>query len=407
MANLGSLNFSGLAATVPGAGVGQLLGNGTQRFAVQIAYPTAGSGVLGSFILGTNVLTDATWQDVTGSVMSVGWERGSTVGQRPIAGQLTVILRNDTRTYSPGVSNYFDTGTMIRVVAGDPTLITSVQFTGVTQTWDEGFQQGKRFVTIVALEPMFMLGDVNDPAIAAIGSGENLTQRLQRLVDAASYPFSIETNRATALVGTQTFQATTLATETLTEAYLTVDSVDGVLFPTKAGKLGVCERAGFYVTTAYVLGVGGTVAIKLDELTTIADDVLLLSQVSLARSGGTELTYSQSGFAARYHASTFSRDDLITESDTDLLGVATGLLARGTQTRRPVSAMVCSDSTTSLAFLVAVDVGSVMNVKDATFVTFNNYSVCHLAHSIQPRRSTSVYWECTVGFEPTSTSTRT
>lgn len=406
MATVGSLNYASLAATVPGSGVGQLLGSGTNRFAVQAAYVPTASAKLGSFTLGTSKLTDATWQDITGAVMSCGWERGNTSGQRPMAGQLTLTLRNDTRTYSPGVSTYFAPGTMVRVVCGDPTVIGSVQFTGITQSWDEYFDGGVRFVTVVALEPMFMLGDVNQAAVVAIGSGDSLTQRVQRIADAAGFPFALETNRGSGLAGSQTFQATTLAQEALTEAYLTVDSVDGVLFSTKAGKLGVCERAAFYVSSAYALG--NTIAIRSDELTTTNDDRILVSEVTLARAGGTEQTFTQSGFAARYRTSSFSRNDLITNSDTDLATVASGLLARGTQTWRPVSCqVVAADSSTQFGFLMGVDVGTVVSVKDATYTTFNNYSCCRLSHSIAPRGSAAVWWECAVEFEPTATSTRT
>jgi hypothetical protein len=407
MANLGSLNYAGLAATVPGGGVGVVLGSSTNRFAVQIAALATGAARVGTFTLGTSKLTDATWQDITSSVMSVGWERGASAGQRPLAGQLDITLRNNTRTYSPGVSTYYAPGTMIRVVCGDPTSITSVQFTGITQTWNEAFDGNVRFVNITALEPMFMVGQVDDLAVDPIGSGDNLTQRIQRLADNATFPFSLETNRGGALAGTQTFQATTMAADTLTDMYLTVDSVDGLLFSTKAGKLGVCERAGFYVSSAYSLGAGGNVPVKIGALTLTNDSEILLSQVSIARAGGTEQTFSQPGFAARFYASTFSRDDLLTNADADLATVASGLLGRGTQTWRPVSAVVESKSTAAFGFLMGVDIGTVVDVKDSTFVTFGAYSVCRLAHSIQPLNRVGQMWTCTVEFEPTSSSTRT
>jgi hypothetical protein len=407
VANAGATNFPGLAATVPGAGIGYLVGSGTNRFAVQIAYPAATAAVIGSFIIGTSKLAEVTWRDVTADVMSVSWDRGGSLGQRPIAGQLTVELKNPTRTYSPTVSTYFAPGTMIRVVAGDPTLITSVQIMAITQTWDESFTQGTRFVTITALEPQFMLGEVNNLGVSEIGAGENLSSRVDRILAAADFPFARETNYGAALAGTQTFQATALAQESLTELYLTVDSVDGVLFMSKAGKLEICERASVYRSTAYVLGAGGNVNIRLDELTTANDDQILLSQVSLARVGGTALTFSQPGFAARFHAATTSRSDLITQSDADLVGVAAGLLGRGTQTLRPVSATVISDNTAAYNFLMAVDLYNTMNVKDSTFVTFNTYAVCRLSHTITPHGSGAVWWECAVEFEPTATSTRT
>lgn len=399
---LGATNYPVLAATVPGSTVGQPLGDGSGRFAVQVAYPTGAK--LGSFILGTSKLNEAVWNDVTTDVMSVSWDRGAPTGQRPIAGQLNFQLRNTHRQWSPSQSTYFGPGTFVRVVCGTGTSLTSVQFTGIVQTWNETFSEGIRFVNVTALEPMFVLGGVTNPAVAAVGAGEGLAARVARILDAGQFVFGSEINRGTSVVGTQTFQGTTLDQEILAELSLTVDSIDAVAYGSKLGQIEVLERSAAYFSSSYVLGPGGNVKIRLDQLTTANDDTILLSQVSLARANGTNtLTFTRDGIAGRYRPATTSRSDLITQSDTDLTAVGTGILNRATQTIRPISVTVVAPVAAQYAFLTAVDLFYLVNVKDSTFLTFTAYSVCRLAHRVTPLKS-AVYWECDVEFEPTASS---
>lgn len=400
-----------MAAQVPGGGtLGVPLGTGTSRFAVQIAYPTGAT--LGSFILGTNVLNEAVWNDVTRDVMSVSWDRGASAGSKPLAGQLNVVLANtivnEARKYSPALSTFWGPGTMIRVVCGDPTSLTSVQITAITQTWDETFTGGQRTVSITALEPTFMLVRVDDPPVNPAGSSQqNLNQRVDLITGSAQFPFTRETNYGAALAGTQLFQETDLSLDTLSELQLTVDSVDGQFFMTKAALLEVCERASLYRSSSYVLGAGGNVPIKLDQLTTANDDRILLSQVSLTRAGGSfTWSFSNQAIASRYHASSITRTDLITLSDADLATVGNGLLNRGTQTLRPVSCTVIAptaptNSAAAYGFLIAADLYTVVNVRDAAFVTFTSYAICRMSHTITPLNVGSVSWECTLEFEPT------
>lgn len=407
---VGASNFFALAATVPGTStLGVPLGTGTNRFAVQIAYPIG--AVIGSFIIGTDVLNDAVWNDVTRDVMSVSWDRGATAGSKPLAGQLNITLSNtvvnEQRKYSPAKSTFWGPGTMVRVIAGDPTSLTSVQITAITQTWDETFTANQRTVSITALEPTFMLVRVDDPPVSPDGSSQqNLNQRVDLICAAAQFPFTRETNYGAALAGTQLFQATTLTLDSISELQLTVDSVDGQFFMTKTALLEVCERAALYRTSSYVLGAGGNVPIKQDALTTANDDRILLSRVSLTRAGGSfTWSFSNQGVAARYHASSTSRTDLITLSDADLALVGNGLLNRGTQTLRPVSCTViapvtATNTAAAYGFLMAVDLYTVVNVRDAAYVTFVAYAVCRMSHTIT-WIANRVLWECALEFEPT------
>ena len=72
-----------------------------------------------------------------------------------------------------------------------------------------------------------------------------------------------------------------------------------------------------------------------------------------------------------------------------------------------MSATVISESAASYGFLMAVDLYNTLTVKDATYMSFNNYAVCKLSHTITPLGAAAVWWECVVEFEPTATSTRT
>jgi hypothetical protein len=372
------------------------------RFIVRVALTSEG-GTLGSFVLGTDVLGGPRWRDVTHDVHGISATRGGDVGDRPIAGELRFRLNNEHGEWSPTESSYYGPGTLVQIIVGNDIDDFPI-FTGITQSWNEASAglDAYRWIDVVAWEPMYLLGEVDDPALLSLtGDNDTLGQRVDRLLTQAEWQFGSIYNDDPD--SPPLFQSSYFAQDVLTELYLTADSVDWQVVPSKRGLLGIRRRGTSWMPVG-LRDIGTDVPIVTDSLITTNDDELILSSVSLSRVGGSVVTYTNPGVAGRYQRRTTKRTDLITKdpgSNGDLAAVAAGILGRSVQTFRPLSVELDAEHGDSVfEFLFRTDINGLVNVEDpAKRLRFTGYSVSKIEHRIEPMNEGGVHWTATVYFE--------
>lgn len=397
--------FSQLLDELPAMSGGVPMGSHWQddyigwRFFIQVATTPAGS-VLGTMTLGPAILGGPRWLDVTADCQGLSWTRGGTPAQRPIAGELNLRLNNKPNKYHPFQNTYFGPGTLLRVIISNG-ISMHYCFTGLTQSWKEGSAglAAYEWVDIVAWEPMFLLNEVNDNALLTpLGAGDTLAQRIDRLLTLAEWQFG--TDVLCACPGT--FQATNLGQVVATEVYLSVDSVDSVVWSGVDGRLHIRERRfGTGVHWQFL-------RVFRDPDTTVFEnnDDRLLSAINLARTGGSETLYTNVGLAGRYQKRTTKRDGLVTQAeagDGDLARVAAGVLGRATQAYRPVEfAVDCSQNHMARRLLVEADITDRVTIDrlvgTTSRVIFSDYAICSLSVGVTVTLH-GTHWTGTIGLD--------
>jgi hypothetical protein len=178
-----------------------------------------------------------------------------------------------------------------------------------------------------------------------------------------------------------------------------VDSVECVVWPAKDGELMIRDRA---------VGSGNSWTLNRydqnpDTLVTANDDERILSSVDLARVGGTAVTYTGTGIAARYQRRSTQRTDLMTVAEpgnADLARVANGMLNRGKQTYRPVTISGESGQGVNPSkLIVEADITDRINLvttlADHSRLEFANYSICGMSIDVTVAAA-GTYWRGTI-----------
>jgi hypothetical protein len=252
----------------PGATAGHRLGYGAWRIAVQIYAPTAGAGLWDVAEWDEILWGGGGWEDISHWVRGIEWTRGASwFNGRPAVGVATVTLDNrDFRwsgidpTNSHGdwtqlagsevVNTVFAPGTLMRIVCWDPTDATDdgfvPQITGEVESWPEARRYAGRdsYVDVTFVETISRLGGVDELALGAVeGDDDDATERVERLADAADWPYGYVHHTTGATYNTWPLQSTDMANNRLGEIYLTVDSVGAVARTDRTGQLTTYERA--------------------------------------------------------------------------------------------------------------------------------------------------------------------
>lgn len=395
--------FTDLIAQIPAVTDGVPLGMDEEypgcRFVIQAAVVPPGSTL--PFTLGTSFLGGPRWMDITPDCQGISWQRGGAPGQRPIAGEMTLRLDNRQHKYHPWQSLYYGPGTLLRAVISDGMRICSYQFTGLVQKWVEDGEglEAYAWVDINVWEVQFLLNEVNDNAlISPIGAGDDLLARFNRLLAQAAWAFGLN------VFTTQhaTFQATNLSQDVATEAYLTVDSVDATLWSGKDGTLYVRDRS----RGSGILWEIDWPDMHPDAAKNANDDERILSEVNLARTGGTEVNYSNPTLAGRYQKRSTKRDGLITQAeaaDADLARVAAGILGRADQTYRPVSLGLDSGQNhIARRLLVEAELTDRLTIDRLVGgehrVVFSRYAICAISVGVMVSAA-GTHWSGDIGLD--------
>ena len=410
------MSYLDLTSAPIGASAGSPVGYAGWRFCVQVATTLTGA-VLGSFVLGTDVLSEVQWTDVTADVEFVDIERGNAAGENPGAGKLSVRLRNITGAYLPRNGLYFGPGTLCRVSIG-PGSTLCPWITAVSTSWNETSDGDRkvRWIDIEADEVTSLLGEVNNEAVSPIGAGESVLARFNRVLDSANWQFGSNPSIPSPVSG-WAMQPTTLADDAWTELELVAESTGLVLIADKQGR--VCLRPRVNAGTAVTLG--SDVPIIADSIDTENDARRVLGQVTAGRHNEDEdvyepaLTYYKSGIEGRYQKRSTSFTNLRTRNpgnNEDLALYANDRLDRGAQTYRVGSVGLNTLNGAAVwNFLSTVDIGSPVNVihadRDTTDLVgmFLDYFVCKYNIHIEPLSSArSVFISGTIETDTTATS---
>lgn len=383
----------------------------TRYFAVEIGLPTFGGSVLGTFILGTSVLSGLSWYPVTGRWTGVSIDRGSSDDSANV-GTMTLTLENSDGAMSPwsttfpnGARGYAAPGTLVRVSYGfSPGAGTVLPvFTGVVESWTVSTDpiSGVSEVTIVAVETVSQLAGINDLALVApVGSGETTTQRIQRLLDAAGWPYGLAVD---ATVTNQAHQSTLMAQDRLSECYLTATSAGAIFRSDRFGRaflIGERSASGFTQTESAFADAGTLVLAN--------DDDLIVNVLNLANTGGTVQAFTNDVSIGRHGRRTGGRSDLnLTPPSADLTFIASPELARSTFTFRPVAFDFDATSYPGYSLVYDMDLQQGVTLTTIQGVVFTNFRVVGLHHEIAPCAESGLTWTVTVSIAPSSTSTVT
>lgn len=185
------------------------------------------------------------------------------------------------------------------------------------------------FCQLSATDGFKVLSRVDNNAGSPVGGGEFTGTRIGRLLDSASWG-SGDRDLDT---GQTTVQATTLAQNVLTELFLTADTERGDVFVSGDGKFTFRDRTYRYVNNrskqrSWLVGDAlDGIELPYADLVMSGDDDLIVNQISVARVGGTAQTTSDATSIANYLTRTFTRTDLIHQTDTESANYAAIVLA--------------------------------------------------------------------------------
>lgn len=300
-------------------------------------------GVLDTAQLADDQLGVGFWVDVTSDVLTCGTRRGR---QRLLtqadAGTVVLELDNTTRKYDP--TNLSGPYVLVGATLIKPMKTVRIRalyngvyypiFLGYADSWQLNWSDSEwATTTLVATDGFKILGNFDPLEVAAVGAGEDSGARINRILDNAGWP----TLDRDIDVGDSTMQATNLSQNALTELKLVADSELGDVFMTREGYVRFRRR------TAYLEDTEATTAqIWLDDqtpytdpsqrsyaATAIAYDVDLIRNIAnIGRSGGTVQTVQNATSIATYLNQSYTRQDLLLETDAECLDQANWIVSR-------------------------------------------------------------------------------
>lgn len=288
---------------------------------------TLGTSDLGTgTILGPSLIT--TYTDIAADVRSLRIQRGKSDerGQYQ-AGRCTVVLDNRSRDYDPfNLSGPYVTGGETDVVPGrevyitatDPTTgVMSRLFTGRAREWNPAYTYG--LDSTVTLEATDALEDLaradTTAATTAVDMGQVAAQILAD-VGVTNYAYDD---------GLFTAQATNWDTSALSAlrnlersgtAELYVEANGDIYFTATPALYSVARMRDSQATF-------GSGNLTFETIDVAYETDQMINSVTLARAGGTEQTATDATSIERYGLRSFNQTNLVNQSDTDVLTVAT------------------------------------------------------------------------------------
>lgn len=185
------------------------------------------------------------------------------------------------------------------------------------------------YCTVSATEGFKVLARVDNNAGTPVGTGEKTGVRIGRLLTSAG----IATTDRDLDTGQTSCQATTLSSNVATEMDLTSDTERGELHYSGDFKFVFRDRTSRYTRIRskqrqWLFGdASDGLEIPYSIVSMASDDDLVVNDISIARSGGTAQTAADAQSIADYLTSTFTRTDLIHQTDTESLNYASITLA--------------------------------------------------------------------------------
>ena len=311
--------------------------------------------------LGTGTLDATTWTDVTSSVLEgsgVSMNRGSTRNQGPYfryeAGSCQFTLLNRNGAWDPtNTAGPYASGGVTQLKPGLPVRVSAtyngtqfVLFVGKVDSWQVDYSEAGTHSTaqVTASDPIAYLVAANPLESGEQGTGENVGARIGRILDNVDWPVA---DRDLDTSGLGTLQATTLAQAAWTEATLASDSVNGYLAADNLGRVVYREKNRLPRISSVVFDDTGA-NLPLVAVQTSYDADQLYNLAKLARTGGTEQSAQDTTSVSQFGLSTFSRSDLVVQTDDQVLDAANYVVGQyGDLTTRVEGISTVLDSSSS------------------------------------------------------------
>lgn len=299
-------------------------------------YLTLGDTARGKLGTGTLGPSAGVFVDVTPYQMGMTVKRSVSQVDGPIlrfeSGQLGASLKNTDRRFDPtNTSGPYTSGgvtqvTPMRAVRLRATWagVTYNVYRGFADDWDIGYRLPNYSTVDLSTSDALRMLARDRSAVAPVGAGELSGARINRILDSINWPV---TDRIIA-AGASTLQATDLSGDALTEAQTVADTEAGELYVDAAGRVVFRGRLNILTdarsaTSQATFGVGGLAVYDVD-LTYSGE--ALVNRVSGTRVGGVEQVAENLASETAYFTHTYSRSDLLMQSDAEALNWANFVL---------------------------------------------------------------------------------
>lgn len=277
---------------------------------------------------------DVVWADVSQWVRSLeSTRRFSRDLQSWEPGAATVVLGNRDRRFSPlNLTGPYATSGITQIRPWRPIRwratfngITYTLFSGYALAWEETFVPGHAdaYVTVPCVDEMGRLAAFDGVEMVPVGAGESSGRRIHRVLDNAGHTGTRAVDN-----GRVTVQATTLAANAVTELKLVADSEGGALWVDADGTIIFDQQYALMENTRSneiqaTFGDGSGTELPCANIDVAYNGDLVANLASFARVGGSAQNVADNASRALYGDRRASRTDLVCETDTQALGLAT------------------------------------------------------------------------------------
>jgi hypothetical protein len=303
------------------------------------------------------------WHDITDRTIQVSIERGRARWVDRIGmSSCTVTVDNGDGwiTWDSDMLGNIDAapGRSIRVRLVTLDGVSHNLWRGYLETVTDSYTPSSSPVAaLVCQDGMAQVAHVDLPERTPEGAGETSDARVNRILDNADWPTSWRTVDA----GQVTMQATNLSRQLADELGITADSEGGIVYAGTDGNITFRNRdwlrlAPYASTVQQVIGDGGSVCASEYRVIRSGDDIR--NDVQVGRAGSSAQRVQNMDSIALYRRRSFSRTDLICETDAQALLIAQRLLgSRAMSTVRLSELVVPTVDAASTAFVASVDYG--------------------------------------------------
>ena len=358
----------------------------TAVFTVELGLTPTSAGLFlldSSLLDGPDVLAGGggfVWTDVTNDIIgSLTFRRGASSAAGPYlrteAGSIAFSLDNQSGKYDPvnmggPYASQLRPGVAVRVLAE----ISSGQapvWVGTVSAWHPNYPAGDMLSTVdvAGVDGIALLQGANLDELPPAGAGDSATDRLDRILDRIGWP-AADRNYVTYSGAISTMQETTLAQPAWTEILLTADSDAGTVFIDAAGALNYRGPYNQATTPQLSVDMGSGSIIKWDEFAPAFDVDETWSVAKIARANGSQRTAVSDVGVSQVGYRTYSRTDLICETDEMCEALAQWVVFYRGQPRYRIDSVTIKPSIgwtdTDWLYLLLVEFGSFIRCTQRT-----------------------------------------
>lgn len=297
---------------------------------------------------------------------------------------------NPSNTASP-YYGYLTPNRKIRFTANTQTdgyFLFSGYITSYNYTYPKDQDLG--YVDLTCVDAFRLLNLAGITTVAGTSAGQTTGTRIGNILDQVSFPASLRSIEA----GSTTVQADPATTRTALAAIQNCEFseqgafyIDGAGFATFKSRQNVQAAAG---QTATLFANDGT-GIGYFNINPTLDDKLVINQATIKRIGGTAQTYQNAASVAKYFPHSVNYDNLVVQTDSDALNIATSYVQTRAETSIRIDAITLDLTTPNYAAGIAAALGfkyftnvRVKNVGQDGSTINKELQVVGISHDITP-----------------------